>query len=764
MTRTIRLGSVLFGATLGLGLTPVNAPAQDATDDLVLEEVTVTAQRREESLQDVPISISAYSHEDLERTRIGSAADYLVKTPNVGFSEDGEGGSRSINVSIRGVSNITLDGVATANSIGYYIDELSVGAVAQGTVNPQLQDMERIEVLRGPQGTYYGRNAVGGAINITTVKPGPEQYFEGTVKIGSFDTYGAEAIFNVPFSDTFMARGVFAYEESDTPIENVNPLGNDPFYEYLTGRLSFRILPSDDVTIDLSITRTDEDEGGDIAVPSGVVDLDTGSIFGLGPHDAIDSGQGFYPDTDDRIDRDTIERNDKSFTIINGRVAWDLGKATLKSVTGYIDSSFDREADLDGIPFTFGPLPLRRVNDYGGTSWSQELRLMSSDDSKYSWTLGAFYVDDDLDRINQIQIMPDDAPSGDPEGFINSDQMNFRFKSAALFGEATMPFNDSIDVTIGARWSRDKVTTSMIDFNLGPEKVSGSKTFEDFSPRVVVRHMTDVSTFYGSVSKGYKAGGVDVASQQQLFPLPFESEDLWSYELGFKTQFAGGRANLSAAVFYNDWSDFQVQTNRLADPNDISSGVSATQNAEEASSRGAEIEFTALLAEELIWAVNLGYIDSEFDDYRDAVLRGQTNGNDNIIDVSGQPLPRSPEWTANTWLQYDFDLGNWASFVRAEVTYTDDQYSDIEAIGSLVGETVFGDPFNLPAFPYQIDSYTLVNLYAGMETDRFRIRAYAKNLLDEQYYNGTADNFGAAGIRLRPHFRELGVSFTIMSR
>jgi iron complex outermembrane receptor protein len=737
--------------------------AQDADESqLTLEEVIVTAQRREESLQDVPVSISAFNNEQLVRTSISTAADYLVQTPNVGFSEDGEGGSRSINVSIRGVSNITLDGIATANSIGYYIDELSVGAVAQGTINPQLQDMERIEVLRGPQGTFYGRNAVGGAINITTVKPDEEFYFEGSLSAGTFSTWGAEAIINVPFSDRFFARGVFAYEESDTAIENVNELGNDPFYEYSTGRISFRALASDAVTLDLSITLTSEDEGGDIAIPSGVVDLDTQSIFGIGAHDAIDSGEGFYPENDDRIDRDTRELNNKEFTIINGRITWDLDNMTLKSVTGYIDSSFDRESDLDGIPFTFGPLPLRRVNDYGGTSWSQELRLMSAGDSRFDWTVGAIYIDDDLDRSNQIQIMPDDAPSGTEVGYINNNLQNFRFKSSALFGEFGFPFSDNWDMRIGGRWSKDKVTSTVADLaRIGPVPTSGSETFTDFSPKVVLRYMTESTTYYGSVSKGYKAGGVDVPTfEGEQFTLPFESEELISYELGFKAQLGSGRTHLSGAIFYNDWSDFQVQTDRLADPNDIASAVSVTQNAEEASSKGAELELVTLLTDGLTWAINVGYVDSKFDDYKDAVLKGETNGRPNIIDVSGKPLPRTPEWTFNTSLEYNFLLSQQDSFVRGEFSYTDGQFSDIEAIGSLVGETVWGDPFNLPSFPYQIDSYSLLNLYAGMEGDKYRLLFFVKNATDEQYYNGTADNFGAAGIRLRPHFREYGIKVT----
>ncbi len=742
-----------------------DAFAQDASESLILEEIIVTAQRRVESLQDVPISISAFTEDQLRKTNIATAAQYLVQTPNVGFSEDGEGGSRSINISIRGVSNITLDGIAGANSIGYYIDELSVGAVAQGTINPQLQDMERIEVLRGPQGTYFGRNAVGGALNITTIKPNEEKYFEGSLSAASFSTYGAEAIFNMPFSDTFMARGVFAYQESDTPIENVNPLGNDPFYEYATGRISFRALPSDNVTIDLSITYTQEDEGGDIVIPSGVVDLDTQSIFGIGAHDAIDSGQGFYPANDDRIDRDTIERNDKSFTIVNGRITWDLDRMTLKSITGYIDSSFDRESDLDGIPFVFGPLPLRRVNDYDGTSWSQELRLMSHGEMKFDWTFGGIYIDDDLDRINQIQIMPDDAPSGEAVGFINSNVRNFRTKSSALFGEIGFPFSENWDLRLGGRWSKDKVTSTFTNLNVGPTPTSGSKKFTDFSPKVVLRYMTDTTTYYGSVAKGYKSGGVDIPTfDNELFVLPYLSEELWSYELGFKAQLGNGRTTLNGAVFYNDWTDFQVQLDRLADPNDISSAVSVTQNAEAASSKGGELELVTLLTEGLTWAVNVGYIDSKFDDYKNGVLKGETNGNPNVVDVTGKPLPRTPKWTFSTSLEYDFIVAQKDFFVRGEYSYTDNQFSDIEAIGSLVGETVTGDPFNLPSFPYQIASYSLLNLYAGLEGERFRILVYAKNALDEQYYNGTTDNFGAAGIRLRPHFRELGIKFTFMSR
>jgi iron complex outermembrane receptor protein len=222
--------------------------------------------------------------------------------------------------------------------------------------------------------------------------------------------------------------------------------------------------------------------------------------------------------------------------------------------------------------------------------------------------------------------------------------------------------------------------------------------------------------------------------------------------------------SLSGAVFTLTWEDFQVQTNRLADPGDIASSVETTQNAEEASSTGFELELLGLAAENLTLGLNIGYTDSEFDDFRNAVLKGFTNGEPNIIDVSGQPLPRTPEWTYSISADYGFEFGsNWEGFVRGDWTWVDEQYSNIEAVGALVGETVSGEPFNLPTFPYEVPSYDVANLSGGVSNENFRITAHIKNLFDEQYYTGTADNFGAAGMRLKPHFRTYGIKFTYMT-
>ena len=210
----------------------------------------MTAQRREQNLQEVPVSVTAFTGDALKRSNITEAAQYLSLSPNVSYTEDGQqGGSRGISIAMRGVSNINTDESAFIQSIGIYLDEFSVASTANATLNPQLQDLERVEVLRGPQGTYFGRNAVGGALNLTTRKPGDE--LEGDISVGgrTFDDAGEQfdigGMINVPVSDTFFLRGVGYYEDSSGMVDNIVPGGGDSGHEYTMLRGAARWLPSD---------------------------------------------------------------------------------------------------------------------------------------------------------------------------------------------------------------------------------------------------------------------------------------------------------------------------------------------------------------------------------------------------------------------------------------------------------------------------------------------------------------------------------------
>jgi iron complex outermembrane receptor protein len=738
-----------------------SGPATIADEALTLEEIVVTAQRREQSLQDVPISVSAFSSEALKKGNISEARDYLSITPNVGFSDDGGSGSRSVNISIRGVSNVGLGEVSTANSIGFYIDELNVGSVSNGTINPQLQDMERIEVLRGPQGTYFGRNSLGGALNISTKLPDSEFYAEASVKASNFDTYGGEAIVNLPISETFMMRAVYAYEESDGFVENVNPAGAEDGYEHHSGRVAFRWLPSDKTSVDLSLTYTDEDEGGDITVPTGVLNQDTQSIFGAG-FVAINEA-GFYSSNDDKVNRDLKEINTNEFTIVNLRIAHDFDGFQFKSITGVVESETDRSADLDGMSLD----TLRRFNEYEGSSFSQEFRIQSTGDQTIDWTLGVFYAKDEIEQFNSVQAGDDgeytDPNTGEvigllppiPGGFrINENNRVFETESQAVFGEAVYHLNDQWDLTLGARYTRDEIDNRSFDvvaFEGAVPDSQGDSSFTNFSPKVVLKYApTREFNVYGSVSQGYKAGGVDFTRSGDI--TDFDPEELTSYELGFKSELAGGRVRVAGALFYLDWTDLQVQSNFLADPNDISSAVEKTLNAAEASASGAELEVTARVTESLTASFSMGYLDSEFDSFENALIKG----NSTEVDLSGERLPMTPELTMSASLDYAFTMGEYEGFIRGEWNYRDEAASNLEAVASTAGV------LELPKFPYQIDDYNVVNIRAGLESERIRLSAYVENVFGEDYYTGTGDGFGLVGIKVKPHPRVYGMQLTYM--
>lgn len=394
---------------ISLALAPLTAmPVLAQETGGALEEVIVTAQRREQSLQEVPVSVTAFTAEQLERSNIKEAAQYLNLSPNVSYTEDGQqGGSRGISISMRGVSNINTDESAFIQSVGIYLDEFSVASVANVTVNPQLLDLERVEVLRGPQGTYFGRNAVGGALNLTTKKPTDQ--FEGSVQFGArdFDNAGEQydggAVINIPISDSLFFRGVGYYEDSSGLVENIVPNGGDSGHEYLMVRGALRWLATESTTVDLMAMYSEEDQGIDEAVPSGVWDTDTVATFFLNnPNNPssirtpLDDGTGFWPHNQNRVAHSAIgEKNDFETTVSVLNIAHQFNDSMrLKWITGLIKTEREKVFDNDLVPEDI----VRRYEGVEATSWSSELRLEITND-RFDWVLGAMYADDEIKGV-----------------------------------------------------------------------------------------------------------------------------------------------------------------------------------------------------------------------------------------------------------------------------------------------------------------------------------------------------------------------------
>ena len=778
--------------TLGFLAILMAAPVALAQDEMVLEEIIVTAQRREQSLQEVPVAVTAFTGEALELANITEAAQYLNLTPNVSYTEDGQVGSRGISIAMRGVSNINTDESSFIQSIGVYLDEFSVASVGQGTVNPQLQDLERIEVLRGPQGTYFGRNAVGGALNLTTRKPQPE--FDANASMGyrrfegSSEQMDFSGMINLPVSEAFMLRGVLYYEDSGGLVKNIVPDGGDSGHEYTMGRVSARMMLDDATTVDLMLMHSDEQQGHDENVPSGVWDVDIVDTFGLrGPGSLIqapiDPGTGFWPDNRNKTGRSAIgEKNDNTTSIAVLKVARELSETTsLSWISGWIDTDTDRVFDNDLIPEDI----IYRDHIREGTSFSTELRLDITSDA-YDWTIGAMYARDEKHNDSRVQAGADRAigdvgllPPGWPRGFcLSCEVRSFELTSVAVFTDVTWHMTDRFDFTLGGRYTSDDVANTFIPIgsdhmsrwpnDLVPTaSISDDEAYTDLSPRVALSYdLTAQATVYATVSRGYKAGGFSLGrgpSDSARFPT-FDPEILTNYELGVKSELFNGRARFNAAVFLLDWKDLQLETFFFLDPDDLSSNVQLTINVEKARATGLEAELAALVTENLTVTAGIGVIDTEILSNDRAILNGRL-----IANLKGEPLPRAPELTWSMVADYSFTLDQWDGWARLEWIYKDSQFSTIEDVTYLQtsGATIYDPddptkwraqvPSRTDGFPFRTPEADIFNLRAGVHLNAcWEVVAYIENLTDEAYFTGTGENFGFSGFRLRPHPRIWG--------
>jgi len=775
--------------------------------DLALEEITVTAQRREQNIQEVPIAVTAFTGADLDRQNILGAVQYLQLTPNVSFTEDGQSGARGMGIAIRGVNNLVSGENAFINSVGIYVDDFSVTSVPNQVANPFLPDMERVEVLRGPQGTYFGRNSVGGALNLTTRAPTDE--LEGSVRVGaeSYENAGEmwniSGVLNLPVSDSFKLRGVVYYEDSTGMVNNACSSGSgasscpgavengftpngakDSGHEYIMGRLKGDWDITDNTNLGFTIIYNDESQGTDENVPSGILDIDSADSFGL--FRALDPGVGFWPANRNQLSHDQQETNELETTVgivnISHTMANDL---TLHWITGIIDSTQKRLFDNDLVG---GADTLVRTNTYDGTSISTELRVEGGNDTG-DWVVGFLYADDEQKQENNVAIATQaTATLGGvgwlppfPEGLgLALNNKSFTVQSSAIFIDYTWHASDQWDVTVGGRYTYDKVANSLQAAAIGPDgscdpdtdpncdffgsfvnslrpESTAASTFSDFAPRLAVTYAaSDDVNIYGVVSKGYKAGGNSVGNQTNLpgdpaFSVAFDPETLINYEIGVKSELMDRRVRLNASLFALQWSDMQIEAFRFLTPGDLSSNFEQTVNVEKSKALGVEFEFVALLTENVSIGGSFGLLDTEITSDSVVEITGGAQ-----VQLQGLVIPKAPRRTMNMFAEFRFPLSSSEWWFRAELISRDGQYSDVEGLTNL--QTREFREVGANEFPYRSPSYIVWNLRGGFDWERVGLTIYAQNVTDEEYYTGTQENFGISGIRLRPHPRTVGAT------
>jgi iron complex outermembrane receptor protein len=719
-----------------------------------IEEIVVTALKRNSTLQDTPIAISALTNQKLERIGADDFSDFVGSVPGLTLKDNGPSQTRPI---IRGIAS------PGEGQVGVYYDN-SLATSAPGTTNSAGErsselrpfDLERIEVLKGPQGTLYGGGSMGGTIRFITNKPNAEE-FEGKIKIGGSSVakgdegYSVDAMVNVPIIKDQLALRVVAFKRDDPGfIDNV-ALGLKDFNDVDAegGRVALRWTPTDKLTVQGTIYYQD---------------LKVGGGFHINP-DLGDSPQT------DALSQEPYEEEQVTYNL---NLEYDFGFA--EAVYSY--SWFDRNAvfrfhnGFTGFPFppvlSTQPDPLQNV--------THEIRLSSSGDNMIDWTVGGFYSDRNSFVSSDVNYI--DAQGLPTDVFLFKRHVNSSLLQKAVFGEATWHATDKLALTFGVRHydvsnSSDVVNDInipgvglpsgtpgiVLPFQINPTR--GGEKGEIFKVHGAYDFTDDLLVF-ASFSQGFRPGGANQNSSSSALadpgvtgaPVDFKSDKLDSFELGVRSQWMDGRLTLNGSIYHIKWKDIVLGARSPT-------GLFAfLLNADKATATGFELEGIAELAEDFRLTTAISYVNAEL--AADAPIN--VAGGNSRSGLDGDRIPNVPEFTINASMEYGRDLP-WFGGVRGygyiNVDYTGDSFSDFNPflidIPTLTPTTVVND-----VYARQGD-YVIVDLRFGLEGDKWDATVYVENVLDDRAITNV---FVGAPFRPSPgqNFierpRTIGVSFS----
>lgn len=683
--------------------------------------VTVTAQRREQSALDVPLSVSAFSGEDLEATGAVDLTSIQRATPNATI-EVARGSSSTLIAFIRGVGQQDpLWGFEPG--VGLYVDDVYI-ARPQGAIL-DIFDIDRIEVLRGPQGTLYGRNTIGGAIKYVTRRMGDEPDLKAKANFGTFNQRDLIVSGSVPIGDTFAIGGAVAKYTRDGFGENLNTGAEHYDKDVLAYRLSAEWTPSDDLFFRVAYDKSDDDSNakhGHRLLPSADGSLPvTSNVF--------DTRAGLG-------DKNSVETEGVSLTAdwtVNDRV-------TLKSITAYREGQTTTPIDFDALPQPDFDVPAVYADD----QFSQEFQLLYSGD-RLSGVAGIYYLDGNANGAFDVVLGGLGLTV-----FQGGDQTKENF---SIYGDFTYDFTDQWALTLGGRYTKDETTADVLrELWLGqgsgsfdPTNTTSAffvtqtdfqgltRSDEEFTPRVSLSYKpTETLNLYATYSQGFKAGGFDPRARADLDPLGlseqgFGPESVDSYELGAKGSFFDNALNLNAAIFFAEYTDQQITVQSGADSDNDGVNdtfVSSVFNAGASEYTGFELEGSWFINDEFTLSGNLGIIDAEITE----IISADVNIADQFV------TQNTPELQSQLSLNYTNDFADKGQIsVTGSLSYRDEYFLfNVENPGFDAGVNVLF-PDGGPAL--DPDSYTLADLSIvwTAPSEKYRLGLHGRNLTDEEY-------------------------------
>lgn len=701
------LAEAAIAGFLLVGFSASAAAAQEARP--LVEELVVTATKRAMTVQDAPVAVTAIDGAELERRRVQTFADLAPLVPGARFnSTKGSVGQ----IVLRGQYTVN-DSPALEVPVGTFIDEMYYGTL--GSFDADFFDIEQIAVLRGPQGTTFGRNTVGGAIQVTSRRPdfgGFSGYASLTAStVPGFETRGAV---NLPINERWAGRVAFSTHNVDGWKNNYNGAKLEDKKSFSV-RTSLRYQPNDQLDANLSLSWYHKDSLGPAA-----------RLFGQGS--LIETLNALYDErTDVYSDNNGYDRRDAGAAVLT--VNYDTGAGTLTSVTGYRALDGELSEDIDGTP---APVLIvsNRMQEW---AFSQEVRFVSPPNERLEYVVGAYYSFESLfkavTQANRGGSNPQSALSIFTQG---QDQYQIpeqraRVLTLAPFGEVEFHLSDQVSVVGGIRYTyedKDGFTNHIGSsvFYGGPFAVNFGKTWDAWTPRFILNfEPTDDIHLYASAAKGFKGGGWSLVSTSAAAAvIPLEPETSWSYEVGAKTQWFDGAAIANIAIYQANTENLQVRS--------LSNGVFTDINAGEAEVKGVELEGVWNVTSDAYIGVNYAYTDATYKSFPNCTAAG--------LDCTGNRIPYTPKHD----LMFNGSLGVDLPQDRGRLTLSGDLHFQSE---------VYFTPQNLNPggdFAPTVDASEingLLNLSVLFEPadGRWDARLWVRNATDLHYMKNYANFF-----------------------
>ncbi len=743
---------------LAMGLpTAANAAEEGTDEEKDFGKIVVTATKRPQMAQDVPIALTAVSEDMLENSGVSSVADLRDMVAGLEIVSNGQGNNT---ISTRGVTSSSGgESVQSHTSVGYYLDETPISAFATTMPEIGLWDAERVEMLRGPQGTLFGEGSMAGTIRVISNKPDAGE-FEGEVYASGSSTHlgSNNSTFrgkiNVPLIDDELALRVVASNSDiggwiDIPELNAKDTNS---HKQTDIKVALRWTPSDEWIVDFSHTYQKlEVEGASQETSRGRFVPDEGLII---PLDAI--YYDYYGDAlgtwGDMVGpAGAIGHDNTKYSLTTLTVEYDLGWASLVSATAMFDLENDMDGDISEIGALFFEAPglsyvIKEPHQIDINMKTQELRLVSDNEGNFNWTVGGFYKTSDRVLISGYDItIPEWGPPGEPFADLAFANQLYVADSYAFFGELSWMFGDSVELKIGGRhYSEDRslVTTELNDSAVfgtaAGDVISESGDDSEFSPMAHLSwNVSDDVMLFVRYAEGFKAGGVNTNASRAAIDNPglvsniYKSEKLETIEIGMKSNISQD-LQFNAYLYSSDWQDLQLG---FITPDGL---WSYTSNAGSASATGVEVELLSRPMDGLTLSLNAASVDAAIDE--------------DVLDPTGYPvaikdskIPIVPDLTYSASANYSFPLTDTLSGL-AFVSYShrDESYSD----PSNTPEKLNGD-------------FNNVKLRIGVEGDTWGVYAYGDNLLDEDSTVYVNDIFGLLMYKNYTRPRTVGVEFTV---